>query len=61
MTVATRDILVRLTEAQYKALAGAVATQAMELDAEEKRRPLAILNRAWDSVRTAWYRAGDGF
>lgn len=67
MTAKYRDIIVRLTPAQYEALAGAIATEQLHMDDRIEdgdkgaKRSLAVLNRAWESVNRAWYRAEMGF
>jgi hypothetical protein len=65
-----RTVKVRLTPAQYNALAGAVARAELDMTVDagdghteydaELRREVAVLNRAWNKIRAAWYDAGRG-
>ncbi len=53
----TRRIVVTLTEAQYNALAGAVALQTTEFEAGDSgtSKDLAVLDRAWEKIFRAWH------
>lgn len=55
----SRQITVKLTEAQYKALASAVAMAAADYEGQggvQAGRELAKLNRAWSRINAAWHR-----
>jgi hypothetical protein len=59
--VSARRLTIVLTEPQYEALAGAVASRGLELDdgVEEgdadARTERAVLQRAWTKINLAWY------
>lgn len=59
-----RRITVELTDAQYEALAGAVAYKdTLHVDdhypsEDTWRREAAVLDRAWSKINRAWHGAG---
>jgi hypothetical protein len=56
-----RRLTIMLTEPQYEALAGAVASRSLELDDgvdegdHNARTERDVLERAWSKINGAWY------
>lgn len=58
--MSARTIQVTLTEAQYRALAAAVAERALALEEQERPNDVGTLNRAWDAAVDGWRRGRRG-
>lgn len=52
--MSARIIAVRLTEAQYRALASAVAERSLSLEEQERGSDRGTLGRAWTALAAGW-------
>lgn len=50
-----RKITLTLTQLQYEAIAAAVGEHEMTLEDQKNWRDRAVLVRAWNKIRSAWY------